>query len=107
MPPGTLLDEVAAAELSAISDDQLGAVRWYPGSGEVDQVYVQPAWRRRNIATVLIVAAKTLTAAREWPRLWGDGQRTAQGERLRNASSWRVRTAELTHLAPPMTPGEA
>ena len=38
-------------------------------------------------------------------RLWADGQRTADGDRLRNANpDWAPRAADLTHLAPPMTP---
>jgi GNAT superfamily N-acetyltransferase len=81
-------------------------VRWYPATGEVDQIYVQPAWRRRSIATGLIVAAGALSAARDWPRPWGDGQRTQLGEELRNAADWKHRAAELTHIAPPMTPVE-
>lgn len=106
IPAGRVLDEAAVVELGATSDDQLGAVRWWPGTGEVDQIYVQPAWRRRHVATVLVHAAAMLSVARGWARLWGDGQRTAMGEQLRNAGDWKHRAAELTHIAPPMTPGE-
>jgi len=35
-----------------------------------------------------------------------DGQRTADGERVRNASTWAHRAVDQTHLAPPMTPFE-
>jgi len=103
-PPGELLDEVRLAELPARTEDQLGAVRWYPATGEVDQIYVQPAWRRRHVGSALVAAAAALSYARDWPRLWADGQRTELGERFRNASPWRARTAELTNLAAPMTP---
>ena len=102
--PGVLLDEAALADRPARTEDQLGAVRWYPATGEVDQVYVQPAWRRRHVGSALIAAAAALSYARDWPRLWADGQRTELGERFRGASPWRGRTADLTHLAPPMTP---
>jgi hypothetical protein len=104
---GRLVDAVELAELPVRSADQLAAVRWYPATGEVDQVYVQPEHRRRTMSGAMIGAAATLSYARDWPRLWGDGQRTELGERTRNASPWRVRTADLTHLAPPMTPGDA
>lgn len=104
--PGSLLDESAVTNVNVTSDDQVGALRWYPATGEVDQVYVQPAWRRRGISGALIIGAGALSVARGWPRLWGDGQRTVQGEQLRNASPWRHRAADLTHTAPPMTPGE-
>lgn len=105
-PAGTLVDEADASNLAVASGDQLGAVRWWPGTGEIDQVYVQPAWRRRRLGTVLLAAAGCLSWARDWPRVWGDGQRTALGEELRAATSWQHRWAELTNLAPPMTPGD-
>jgi hypothetical protein len=106
VPTGRILDESAVLELGATSEDQLGAVRWWPGTGEVDQVYVQPAWRRRHVATVLVHAAAMLSVSRGWARLWGDGQRTELGEQMRNSADWKHRAAELTHVAPPMTPGE-
>jgi len=103
-PAGDLLDEAALAGTGVRSADQVGAVRWYPATGEVDQIYVQPAWRRRRVGSALIAVAAALSYARGWPRLWADGQRTDLGERFRNASPWRGRTADLTHVAPPMTP---
>lgn len=102
-----LLDAQAAAEAGVGREDQLGALRWYPATGETDQLYVQPQWRRRHVGATLLAAGNTLSVARGWPRFWGDGQRTLLGEQARNARSWRARTAELIHLAPPMTPGDA
>lgn len=101
---GSLLDRVALRETAVASGDQLGALRWYPATGEVDQAYVAPDWRRRSIGSALVVAGGTLAVARGWSRLWGDGQRTALGDRWRSASPWAHRAATLTHLAPPMTP---
>jgi hypothetical protein len=101
---GTLIDRSGLRELGITSEDQLGALRWYPNTGEIDQIYVAPAWRRRNIATATLVAAGTLSVARHGSRLWADGQRTAMGERLRNADTWTHRAADLTHIHPPMTP---
>ena len=106
VPAGGLLDTVALAQTPVTGADQLAAVRWYPATGEVDQVYVQPEHRRRSLSGAMIGAAAALSYARDWPRLWGDGQRTALGEQLRNASPWRHRAADLTHVAPPMTPGD-
>lgn len=101
---GSLVGREQASGLPLTRADQLGAIRWYPATGEVDQVYVGPAQRRQHLGSALITAAATLSVARDWPRLWGDGHRTALGEDLRNARSWRDRAADLTHLAPPMTP---
>ncbi|MDT4924437.1 MAG: hypothetical protein QOG01_2150 [Pseudonocardiales bacterium] len=104
---GALVDQADLGNLPVSTDDQMGAVRWYPATGEVDQIYVQPAWRRRTLAGALIAAASTLSLARGWSRLWSDGQRTDLGEALRNNSPWRPRAADRTHVAPPMTPGPA
>lgn len=105
--PGTLLDEQALREVPVTSEDQLGAARWYPATGEADQVYVSPQWRRRTIGSALLVAISTLTTARGLNSIWSDGQRTADGERFRKARPhWSYRAGELTHLAPPMTPFE-
>lgn len=104
VPAGSLLAGAPLEAAGVVSSDQLGAVRWYPATGEVDQIYVAPNWRRRSIGSALIAAGATLSVARGWPRLWGDGQRTALGDRWRSASPWAHRAAPLTHLAPPMTP---
>ncbi len=104
---GALLDESALADTDVVSADQLGAVRWYPGTGEVDRIYVQPEWRRRSIAMALSITIGTIAAARDWPRLWGDGQRTELGEQWRLAQPWRDRAAPLTHALPPMTSSTA
>ena len=103
---GSLVGRAALSDVPVTSADQIGAVRWYPATGELDQVYVQPSWRRRSIATALMTVAGMLNVTRGGPRLWTDGQRTAMGDRLRNASPLASWAADLTHLAPPMTPFE-
>lgn len=107
-PRGRLLDTAALAGLGGTdgAPEQLGAVRWFPATGEVHQIYVQPAHRRQGVASALLHAAGVLSVARGWGRLWGDGQRTEMGEQFRNASYWRGRGADLTHLSPPMTPAD-
>lgn len=102
--PGTLFDRRTAKEARLRSAEQVGAFRWYPSSGFVDQVYVAPAWRRRTVATALLAAVGALTGARGWAPVWGDGQRTADGERWKNASLWADTAPEITHILPPMTP---
>lgn len=104
--PGTFLNREQLRDTDVVSADQLGAFKWYPGSGFGDQLYVSPDWRRRTIGTGLLAAAGTLVLARGWARLWGDGQRTSDGDRMREASRWSHLSADLTHLMPPMTPVE-
>lgn len=88
------------------SAEQVGAFRWIPHSGFGDQLYVAPSWRRRTIGTGLLAAGGVLSLARGWPRPWGDGQRTAEGDRMRQVARWAHLSQELTHLMPPMTPFE-
>jgi GNAT superfamily N-acetyltransferase len=102
--PGTLVAHTDVTSTGVTTADQLGAIRWYPATGEIDQIYVTPSWRRRSIGTVLVIVGTTLSVARDWPRFWTDGQRTELGERMRAASEWGHRAAELTNIAPPMTP---
>ena len=102
--PGSLISRAALADVAVTSADQVGALRWYPATGEADQLYVQPAWRRRSIATAILAVAGLLNVTRGGPRLWADGQRTAMGDRLRESSPLADWAADLTHLSPPMTP---
>lgn len=102
--PGRLLRTDDLRGTGVRSADQLAAIRWYVGTGEIDQIYVAPAARRQQIATALLMAAGTLAVVRGWARLWSDGQRTALGDRLAQRPDWKHRADELTHLAPPMTP---
>jgi GNAT superfamily N-acetyltransferase len=105
-PANSLIDEADLSNLAVESRDQVAALRWWPATGGVDQVYVQPDWRRRGIGRALLAAGGCLSWARDWPRFWGDGERTALGESLRVAGPWQHRWEELTNLAPPMTPGD-
>lgn len=102
--PGTVLQGKVPRSAGVGSADQAGAVRWWPRTGEVDQVYVAPVRRRTGLSSVLLAAAGTVATASGSVPLWGDGQRTALGERMKQASPWTHRFAELEHLAPPMTP---
>lgn len=103
-PEGAFVHRSDAADLGVPNDAQVGAIRWHPSTGRVDQLYVQPQWRRCGISSALIATAGVVAGARDWPRLWGDGQRTELGEAMKQGVSWSTGMAELTHLHPPMTP---
>jgi GNAT superfamily N-acetyltransferase len=105
---GRLLDRASFELLGIPYPRQLAAMRWYPATGRLHQMYVQPAWRRLGLGTVLIYATGTLSVAHGWPRVWAKGPRTEMGEKLRNASPlWINRTDEVSEFVRPMTPGEA
>ncbi len=95
----------SCAPTRARTEDELGVVRIDPATGEVDQPHVLTArWRWLSVATALTSAVGTRARARDWQLPGGDGERTADGDRLREASVWRHREAPLSNLAPPMAP---
>jgi GNAT superfamily N-acetyltransferase len=107
-PDGTLLDHDSFSLLGIANRSQLGAIRWYPATGEIHQLYVQPAYRRQGIGRALVYAIGALNIASGRPRVWSQGPRTELGEHFRNASPlWTSRTPETAEFLPPMTPGEA
>lgn len=106
-PPAVVLQAHDAAPESAwrlgsqATQPPVGWVRWYPMTGLLEDIWVQPERRRSGVATALLYAADTLSAARAWQRLWADGQRTDLADRLRDQDTWRQRAADRTHLAQP------
>jgi GNAT superfamily N-acetyltransferase len=104
---GAVLTEAGARAHGVRGEEQVAAVRWWPGTGLVHQLYVGPAHRRRGVAGKLLQAAFGLQAARGLPSLHGDGRRTDAGEALRGGlpayAAWRL--ADRTHRLRPMDPG--
>jgi GNAT superfamily N-acetyltransferase len=101
---GRLLSADDARVAGIAADGQVGALRWWPGSGLVHQVFVGPRHRRRGVGHKLVRAAFGLQAARGLPSLHGDGRRTELGERWRAALPEAVaaRMAGLSHRLPAM-----
>lgn len=109
LPEGTVIPSEEFTSLPVRSAQQVGAVRWFTGTGQVHQVYVAPQRRRQGIGTALLLAAGTYAVASGWPRLWGNGERTDLGESLvtRGHEVVRRRATARTRVLPPMTPGDA
>ena len=103
---GAVLTAAEARATGVSGDEQVAALRWWPGTGLVHQVYVQPAARRRGVAGKLAQAAGGVQVARGLPDLHGDGRRTELGERWREGLPGYVATrlAARTHRLPAMTP---
>ncbi len=82
-PAGTVITKFQFATLGVSNDEQAAAVRWYPATGLVHQVYVAAGWRRRHLGTHILYAAEAFHQANGWPgHLHGDGRRTELGEQL-------------------------
>jgi hypothetical protein len=103
---GRVLPPEAARAAGIGPERQAAAVRWWPSTGEVHQVYVGQAWRRRRIATKLLVAADVVSVALGGLPLRGGSHRTDLGDHMlsRAPEHWQVRLQERTATAPPMTP---
>ena len=103
---GSLLTAEAARAAGVAGDHQVAALRWWPDTGLVHQLYVAPQHRRRGVAGKLVQAAFGVQAARGLPHLHGDGRRTDLGEQFRRGlpryAAWRL--SEWTQRLPSMDP---
>ncbi|TFV91358.1 GNAT family N-acetyltransferase [Blastococcus sp. CT_GayMR16] len=108
-PDGTLLDAARARREGVDGGSQVGALRWWPGTGLVHQIYVTPDHRRRGVGNKLSRAVFGMQAARGLPHLHGDGRRTELGEEWRNGlhAAVAARMAPLSEVMPAMTPSDA
>ncbi|HEV7727210.1 MAG TPA: GNAT family N-acetyltransferase, partial [Modestobacter sp.] len=103
---GTLLDADRASRGDVTGARQVGALRWWPGTGLVHQLYVGAEHRRRGVGRKLVQAAFGLQLARGLPPLHGDGRRTDLGEEWRRSlpEAIAARLAPWSHRMAPMTP---
>lgn len=103
LPAGTVIDNDEFATMGIRSQGQVGAIRWYPRGGLVHQVFVDPPWRRRQVAMHIIYAAEALHRARRWPGwIHGDGRRTELGQQLMKGIRHPQRIAPLSQQMPSM-----
>lgn len=106
---GTVVDGDRARRAGVDGRRQVGALRWWPATGLVHQIYVAPERRRRGVGNKLVEAAFGIQAARGLPPLHGDGRRTELGEVWRNGllPAVAARMAPLSEVMPAMTPEPA
>lgn len=102
---GTIVSRYAFATMGVDNADQVGAIRWYPATGLVHQVFVAEAWRRRQLATVLTYTAAALQRSRSLPGLHADGRRTTDGEQFAASLRHPSRIRPLDTTMPSMDPG--
>jgi GNAT superfamily N-acetyltransferase len=102
-PAGTVVNHYQFATMGVHSDEQAGAVRWYPRDGLVHQVYVSPQWRRLQVGTKLLYSAGAFHQSMGWPgKLHSDGRRTPAGDALTSTILHPIRIAPLTETMPSM-----
>lgn len=100
---GTIVDDATFKTLPIGNTDQSAAIRWWVDTAIVDEIYVQPAFRRTHLGTKLIYTASGFHQHHRWPdRLHSDGRRTDLGQRfvagLRHPdriASWTEQAAEM------------
>ena len=106
-PPGRVIDHLAFVPLPIRSDQQVAAIRWWPGTGQIHQVYVHPLRRRQGIGTAMLYAASAHLVAGGSPhQLWASGDRTDLGESLAVGLPYPHRARARRRSLPPMTPAE-
>ena len=106
-PAGRVIDHAAFVPLPIRSDEQVAAIRWWPGTGQIHQVYVHPLRRRQGIGTAILYAAGAHLIAGGSPhRLWASGDRTDLGELLAAGLPYPQRVRARRRSLPPMTPAE-
>jgi GNAT superfamily N-acetyltransferase len=106
---GIVLDAARARNAGVDGARQVGAIRWWPGTGLVHQIYVTPDHRRLGVGNKLCRAVFGMQAARGLPPLHGDGRRTELGEEWRTGlpAAIAARMAPLSEVMPPMTPARS
>lgn len=103
-PDGHLLSLDEARDAGIGAAGQVGAIRWWPATGLVHQIFVGPANRRRGVGRTLAQAAFGLQASRGLPAVHGDGRRTDLGERWRQGlpEAVALRMAPWSQVLPAM-----
>ncbi|MGY1812737.1 hypothetical protein [Blastococcus sp. SYSU D00820] len=100
--PGSLVAPHQVAARGVRMTDRVGEIRWYTRSGLVDTVVVDPALRRRGVASVLVTVAEALRVMRGWAPVRSDGRLTDLGAAWLEAAppAWRSRLADRTEVLP-------
>jgi GNAT superfamily N-acetyltransferase len=82
--------------------EHVGVLRWWPRSGLVDTVRVEPGSRGRGVGRALVAAAEGLRLVRGWAPLRADGRLTDVAAAWLSTAPpcWRPRLGGRTHHLP-------
>lgn len=104
LPDGTIADESDFILMDVTAEQQIGAIVWSSETGEVQEVYVAPHMRRRDVGRRMTNAATWVHQSHGWPGvIRSTGRRTELGEKF-VTNKIRTRVPPHTELAPPMDP---
>ena len=108
-PDGAVMGADTFAHLDIAWANQVGALRWDPPTGLVEQVYVSPEHRRTGVGTKLTLVAAGIRRAMDWTPLHSDGRFTDLGAAWveRAPAWWASHVPPRSAHLPPMTPGGA
>jgi hypothetical protein len=105
LPAGVVIPDPVFFHMAVRSDEQVGAIRWWPDDAVVDQLYVRDDLRRRHVGTVLVYSASAFHQLHGWPgRLHSDGRRTTLGDAFVTGLRHPDRIERLSTLMSPMDP---
>lgn len=103
-PPGMVISNDEFEGMPVSSDEQIGAIKWWPHNGQIHEIYVQPGRRRQGVGRGLIHAAGAHQVTAGRPLLWSSGERTDLGEAFARSEGGPYRVRPRTRVVPPMTP---
>lgn len=103
-PAGMVISNDEFEGMPVTNEEQIGAIRWWVGNGQIHEIYVSPQHRRRGVGGALIHAAAAYQMIAGRSPIWSSGERTDLGEAFARSVGGRWRVAARTQHVPPMTP---
>lgn len=103
LPDGTIVSDATFFSMPVASASQAAAIRWWADTAVVDEIFVQPEFRRTHLGSKLIYTASGYHQHNGWPdRLHSDGRRTDLGQQFVAGLRHPQRMARWTEKAAPM-----
>lgn len=85
------------------NEEQIAAIQWQRSTGEVQQIYVSPQFRRSDVGIRMGQTAGAYHQVSGWPGvIHASSKRTALGQSFALGKVAPIRVTPQTELAPPM-----
>jgi GNAT superfamily N-acetyltransferase len=103
LPDGTVVSDATFFSMPVTNASQAAAIRWWADTAVVDEIFVQPEFRRTHLGSKLIYTASGYHQHNGLPdRLHSDGRRTDLGQQFVVGLRHPQRMARWTEKAAPM-----